>query len=173
MNAAPDIIVTVYNAFDALERCVASLDRTTGVSVRKVLIDDASTDPRVAGLFEQLARRSGENWLLLRNPKNLGFVRTANRGMVLSDCDVVLLNSDTQVTPGWLEGLVRCARSDPNIGTATPFSNNGEICSFPEFCVVNPVPDDQSRGSMSNMLDTPIGPEFLKYPIGSGCMNRP
>lgn len=169
MSATPDIIIPVYNACDALERCVASLDRTTGVRVRKVLIDDASTDSRVAELFEQLARRKAENWLLLTNPSNLGFVRTANRGMVFSDRDVVLLNSDTQVTNGWLERLQRCARSDPAIGTVTPFSNNGEICSFPDFCAVNPVPDDPDR--IANAMAASGPPVYPDLPTAVGfCM---
>ena len=58
---------------------------------------------------------------------------------------MLLLNSDTVVTSGWLERLAACAASDPTIATATPFSNNAEICSFPEFCVANPPPEDAER----------------------------
>ena len=68
---------------------------------------------------------------------NLGFTGTANRGMALSRRDVVLLNSDTIVTPGWLEALLRCAASDAGIGTITPWSNNAEILSYPRFCENN------------------------------------
>ena len=49
----------------------------------------------------------------LRNERNLGFTGTANRGMAFSRADVVLLNSDTVVTAGWLDALARCAASDP------------------------------------------------------------
>ena len=42
----------------------------------------------------------------------------------LSDRDVVLLNSDTEVTAGWLDALARCAASSPHVGTITPWSNN-------------------------------------------------
>jgi GT2 family glycosyltransferase len=54
----------------------------------------------------------------------------------------VLLNSDTEVTPGWLQSLADCLDSDDSIATATPWSNNGEIVSIPKFCVSNPVPRD-------------------------------
>jgi len=62
--------------------------------------------------------------------------------MALGQNDVVLLNSDTVVTSGWLEKLRRCADSDPRIGTITPFSNNAEICSFPKFCHNNTLPPE-------------------------------
>ena len=51
--------------------------------------------------------------LVLRNPARRGFVGSVNRGMALSDRDVVLLNSDTEVTAGWLGKLqeAACSRS--------------------------------------------------------------
>jgi GT2 family glycosyltransferase len=69
-------------------------------------------------------------------------VATANHGMRLAGGDVVLLNSDTEVTTGWLQNLAACLGSDASIATATPWSNNGEIVSIPGFCQVNPVPED-------------------------------
>jgi GT2 family glycosyltransferase len=77
---------------------------------------------------------------LLLHEQNQGFVRTANHGMRLTEADVVLLNSDTEVTNGWLQGLTRCLASDSQIATATPWSNNGEIVSIPDFCKVNLPP---------------------------------
>jgi GT2 family glycosyltransferase len=60
--------------------------------------------------------------------------------MEMTRGDIVLLNSDTEVTAGWLEGLQRCLASDPSIATATPWTNNGEIASIPRFCEANPPP---------------------------------
>ena len=99
--------------------------------------------------------------MLLRNERNLGFTGTANRGMQLSRADVVLLNSDTIVTAGWLDALCRCAATDPRIGTITPFSNNAEICSFPRFCENNPWPpgadpEPVARGARRALQCRPI-----------------
>jgi len=131
-----DIVIPVFNAVDDLRRCVDSVLAHTGKKkYRLVLIDDASTAPGIAVYFGELARRDDAPLTLLRNAQNLGFVATANRGMTLSpERDVLLLNSDTIVTAGWLEKMRRCAESDARIGTVTPFSNNAEICSFPLFC---------------------------------------
>jgi GT2 family glycosyltransferase len=109
-------------------------------SASVLVIDDASSDPCVV---PYLQRWTGENGCrrLLVQASNVGFVRTANRGMQSCEGDLVLLNSDTLVTPGWLEALQRCLASSPDIATATPWSNNAEICSFPAFCAANPVPE--------------------------------
>ena len=69
---------------------------------------------------------------LLRNERNLGFVQSVNRGMVLHpDRDVVLLNSDTEVANDWLDRLSAAAHSARDIATATPFSNSAGYCGFP------------------------------------------
>src|SRR5215471_10471487 len=104
-EAAIDIVVPVYNAVDDLERCVESVLAHTDCRYRLVLIDDASPDPAIAAYFRALARRQLPRVLLLRNRRNRGFPRTANRGLLLSRADVVLLNSDTVVTRGWLTAL--------------------------------------------------------------------
>ncbi|ABA58638.1 Glycosyl transferase, family 2 [Nitrosococcus oceani ATCC 19707] len=161
-----DIIIPVYNAYEYLRDCLERLRLCTQEPYRLVLIDDASTDSRIQTLFEELEAAGDEDILLLRNEYNQGFVATANRGMSLGANDVVLLNSDTLVTRNWLEKLKRCAASDPKIGTITPFTNNGEICSFPEFCRENPLPDDPELLNQAlDHLDLAIYPDI---PTGVG-----
>ena len=65
---------------------------------------------------------------VLRHDTNVGFVRNANSGFAAREGEhVVLLNSDTVVTPGWLERLVDAALSDERIACVMPMSNQ---CSF-------------------------------------------
>ncbi|MEM9532918.1 MAG: glycosyltransferase family 2 protein [Pseudomonadota bacterium] len=136
-----EIIVPVYNAADDLARCLAALARHTPATQPITLVNDASTDPAVRPqLINFVSRRPAAQ--LLENPQNLGFVKTVNRAMAAGRQDVILLNSDAVVTTGWLPALTRCAESDGRIATVTPFSNNAEICSLPEFCQNNPFPDD-------------------------------
>jgi GT2 family glycosyltransferase len=85
----------------------------------------------------------------LPSTRNLGFIGTVNRGFAETSGDVVLLNSDTIVTHGWLAKMVACAESDPRIATITPFSNNAEICSYPQMC-------GTIRGRRTAMPDWPI-----------------
>ncbi len=169
-----EIVVPVYDAPDDARRCIESVLAHTGGDYRLVLIDDASPDPGVTRLFDELAWRGDSRLTLLHNEHNLGFTGTANRGLMRSRADVVLLNSDTTVTPGWLDAILRCAASDPRIGTITPFSNNAEICSFPRFCVNNAWPDGADPGIVANALAAAAVPTYPELPTGVGfCMFVP
>ncbi|MET0204029.1 MAG: glycosyltransferase, partial [Casimicrobiaceae bacterium] len=167
-----DIVVPVYNAPDDVRRCVESVLAHDHRNCRITLIDDASIDPGVGAYFDELRTRALPQVDLLVNEHNLGFTGTANRGMARSRADVVLLNSDTIVTAGWLDALRRCAASDPRIGTITPFSNNAEICSFPRFCADNPwrLGDDPepvraalARTAVPTYPDLPTGVGFCLF----------
>lgn len=138
----PLIIVPVFNAFEKLEACLDSISRTVSSGTQVLVLDDASTDTRVRPLLQSWVNEEKPARRLLVHAENRGFVATANHGMRGAETDVVLLNSDTEVTRGWLENLADCLDSDDSIATATPWSNNGEIVSIPEFCRCNPVPQD-------------------------------
>jgi GT2 family glycosyltransferase len=89
--------------------------------------------------------------------------------MRVADSDVVLLNSDTEVTVGWLEHLADCLNSDVAIATATPWSNNGEIVSIPDFCAANPSPLDPD--AVAVVIASCGGPVYPEMPTAVGfCM---
>lgn len=134
----PTVIIPVFNAYEHLQDCLASISNASP-DIEVLLIDDASTDARIRPLLEKwTGRRHGRSWL--KNERNRGFVFSVNRGISAVAGDVVLLNSDTVVTPNWLDALSDCLGSDPLIATATPWSNNGEIVSFPDFCRASAMP---------------------------------
>ena len=146
MSPLPTVIVPVFNALEALDACLASLDRTLATGQPIHICDDASTDPRIAGLLAGWSARTPLAARVERRAGNLGFIGNVNRALdETAPADVVLLNSDTVTTPGWLQRIAECAASDPRIATVTPWSNNAEICSFPRFIEANPPPDDPDR----------------------------
>ena len=166
---ATTVILPVYNAPAALDRCLTSLRQYGSAIDHLQIIDDASPDPQIAELLASLAPFAFP-FSIQRNPNNLGFVGTVNAGMDATADDVLLLNSDTVVTDGWLEAIHRCAASDARIASITPFSNNAEICSFPEFCVANPEPADPElisaalkRVSAASYPDLPTGVGFCMW----------
>lgn len=136
-----DVVVPVYRGIAQTRRCLESaLAGRGGTPHELVVIEDASPEPGMREWLRSLAATHG--FTLRLHDENRGFVATANEGMALHpERDVVLLNSDTEVPPGWLERLAACARAADDIGTATPFSNNATICSYPRFCENNALPE--------------------------------
>ena len=76
------------------------------------------------------AERAGIALDVLRNRENVGFVKTCNRAFRETRGDVVLLNSDTVVTEGWLDRLAAAAENQ-DVATVTPLTNFGSICTIP------------------------------------------
>ena len=171
MSAVTDqatIIVPIYNAAPELAECLASLERTLPPEQPVLLADDASPQPAVAAVCERFVRhRPGARYLRRRH--NLGFVANVNAAFAeAAPHDLVLLNSDTVTTLGWLDRL-RQAAAGERVATATPWSNNAEICSFPRFCEANQVPDDPEAVAAAAATAGP--PQYPDLPTAVGfCM---
>ena len=92
--------------------CLKSVHaNTTTGTYEVVIIDDASPEPAA----KQLAAVTGIT--MVRNPQNIGFVASCNRGVELSRGEIlVFLNNDTIVTPGWLDALTDVLARSPDAG---------------------------------------------------------
>ncbi|PKM09879.1 MAG: glycosyltransferase [Gammaproteobacteria bacterium HGW-Gammaproteobacteria-5] len=166
----PTVIVPVFNAYQALDACLASLDRSLPARSPVYLADDASSDPRVADVLDAWQQRSALAITRVHRVANHGFPGNVNAALAATaPADVVILNSDTITTTGWLQRIAACAASDPHIATITPWSNNAEIASFPRFCENNPAPDDADM--MAQAAATAGTPEYPELPTTMGfCM---
>lgn len=166
-----DLVVPVYNGYEYLEALISSITKNTASPYRLIVVDDASPDPRVWPLLQSLVLVN-ENAILLRNEKNLGFVKTVNKATQYVEGDFVLLNTDVEVPEFWLERLMEPIRRDRSVATTTPFSNAATICSFPKMNIDNELPsgvDFQELDSCFRALRTDL-PEVVA-PTGVGfCM---
>lgn len=162
----PVIVIPVFNAAEALSQCIAATAATVPAEARVVVIDDASTDPDVRSVLRDCPRQ----WERIDHERNRGFVGTANHGMQRAgDADVVLLNSDTIPAGAWLERMTAALHSHPRVASVTPFTNNGEIASLPEFCRAAAVPADPERWADACLRAGP--PRYPEIPTAVGfCM---
>ncbi len=161
-----DVVVPVYGAAAELAACLASLRRHTDLGRhRLILVVDGPQEPAVEEAIGSLGK--GEA-LILRNPERRGFVGSVNRGMTASDRDVILLNSDTEVTAGWLDKLQEAAYSDPAIATVTPFSNHATIASLPRSAEVNALPAGWSADRFAALIERVSAREHPRLPTGVG-----
>jgi GT2 family glycosyltransferase len=164
-----DVIVPVYGAAAEFAACLASLRRSTDLGRhRLVLVIDGPQSAAVETALAAVAGLPEGAVLVLRNPTRQGFVGSANRGMSVSDRDVVLLNSDTEVTAGWLEKLQQAAYSDPAIATVTPFSNNSTIASLPRSAEVNALPASWDLDRFASLVERVSQRQRPRLPTGVG-----
>ncbi len=119
MTVKLDLVIPVHNALRATRDCLRTARAFAPAWARILVVNDASDARTTEWLREQ------EGITLLENPVNLGFVKTANRGLLFSDAPYVcLLNSDTLLTPGALERMVERLDREPAIGICCPLSNS-------------------------------------------------
>ena len=119
--------------------CIRSVLASLPADARCIVVEDASPETGLIAALQGLAERG--RIVLRRQPRNRGFPATANAGIrAAGERDVILLNSDTLVPPGWIERLAAAAYSAADIGTATPFSNDATVFSYPREDGAEPVP---------------------------------
>jgi len=110
-DPAVSIIVPAYGQPLLTFTCLASIARETSGAYEVIVVDDASPQP----LADALAEVSGVRFE--RNPANLGFLGTCNRGAALArGHTLVFLNNDTIVTAGWLAALQSVFARHPEAG---------------------------------------------------------
>lgn len=164
------VVVPVYNAADAVRRCLDSVLAHTQGTWRLIVIDDASSEAAIVPLLDRYRGFDGVE--ILGNPHNLGFTATVNRGIRLAGrADVVLLNADTEVAANWLDGLRLAAASAVDVGTATAVSDNAGAFSVPELERENPLPTHWSFAQAARALWQDAGHAYPQLPTGNGfCM---
>ena len=167
------VVIPAYRGLDTTRACLDSVLASVPAGTTLVVVDDATPEPALAALLDDLA--AAGRIRLLRHQVNHGFPSSANAGMRLAarlapGADLVLLNSDTVVTPGWLAGLREAVHAAPDIGTATPLSNDATILSYPDPASTNRPPAAlrqlaslAARANPGIAIDIPTAVGFCMY----------
>ena len=145
-----DVVIPVYRGHSQTLVCIRSVLASLPPGARCIVVEDASPEPALVDELRSLAERGR---IVLRQQRvNLGFPATANAGIrAAAGRDVILLNSDTLVPPGWIERLSEAAYCAPDIGSATPFSNDATIFSYPRDEGLNPFPDEAATAQFDRL----------------------
>ena len=166
-----DIIIPVYNGYEFLEALFDSVEKHTSIPYRLIVINDCSPDSHVKPyLLERLSKHPTA--IFIDHTANQGFLKSVNEAYTHVQNHFVLLNTDTEVPSFWLERLMYPILSMDNIASTTPFTNSGEIASFPNFVADNPIFDSMSVEELDATFKT-INPEdfYAEVPTGVGfCM---
>lgn len=128
-----DVIVCVHNALEDTRACLDSVLQAESRPETLILVNDASnTDTSI--YLREFAEQHGDWVMLHENTQNLGYTKTANKGLSLSSADLrVLLNSDTIVSNNWLAKMAAVASADQRIGIVGTLSNAASYQSLPSI----------------------------------------
>lgn len=163
-----DVVIPVHGGGPAVLACLRSVQRSLPSRARMIVVDDASPAPE---LSRALARMAAEGDIrLIRQPRQRGFPAACNAGIRAArpSSDIVLLNSDTLVAPGWIEGLQAALQSAGDLGTATPFSNDATILSYPKPGQRNPAPDQAGTERLAKRAARLFRGRAVEIPTGVG-----
>ncbi|HPF89337.1 MAG TPA: glycosyltransferase family 2 protein [Flavobacteriales bacterium] len=109
------IVILNWNGRSWLERFLPTVVvHSPGAEV--IVADNASTDDSLAWL-----RREHPAVRVIELPRNLGFAGGYNEALAQVEADrYLLLNSDVEVTPGWLDTLNTYLDRDPRMAACQP-----------------------------------------------------
>lgn len=111
------IVILNWNGAALMERFLPSVVRYSPEEMAEVVVaDNGSTDDSLALLAEKFP-----SVRVVRFDRNYGFAEGYNRALQQIDTPyAVLLNSDVEVTPGWLEAPLRRLDASPEVAAVQP-----------------------------------------------------
>lgn len=127
--AQPSVAVVIlnWNGKKFLEKFLPSVMNATYSNFKVIVADNASDDDSISFLQHHYPAVG-----IINNPTNEGFAKGYNTALEKVEADYyVLLNSDVEVTPGWIDPVIELMESDKKISACQPkllsFNNKSEF----------------------------------------------
>ncbi len=118
MASSPSVAIVIlnWNGKHYLEQFLPSVLTTRYQNFRVVVADNASTDDTVSFL-----RANYPQIEIIQLKKNFGFAKGYNEALKEVSSDYyVLLNSDVEITPGWLQPIIELLEQDIEYAACQP-----------------------------------------------------
>jgi GT2 family glycosyltransferase/SAM-dependent methyltransferase len=110
------LVIPVHSRADLTLACLESIALFSAPIPYEVILIDDRADQENRRLLSRIAGAR-----VIRNRRNIGYLRSVNRAAATARGRwLVLCNNDIEVRPGWLEALIRCGESAPDVGVVTP-----------------------------------------------------
>lgn len=110
------IVILNWNGKEFLKKFLPSVMASTYENKRVIVADNASTDDSVSFLKSEFPHVE-----IIINSQNEGFAKGYNTALRQVESDYyVLLNSDVEVTPSWIEPVLKLMESDKTIAACQP-----------------------------------------------------
>lgn len=115
-NPLVAVVILNWNGRAFLEKFLPLVETHTPAWVDVVVADNGSTDGSVSWL-----RSAYADVQIIELPENMGFAGGYNAALEMVDARYfVLLNSDMEVTPRWIEPVIDLMESNPSLAACQP-----------------------------------------------------
>lgn len=116
MQAKVAIVILNWNGKKHLEQFLPSVLSSTYPSLEVIVADNASSDDSIHFLINRYPSVK-----IIRLDKNYGFARGYNEALKQVTADYyILLNSDVEVSPNWIQPIISLMESDSSIAACQP-----------------------------------------------------
>lgn len=116
MSLKVAVVILNWNGRKLLQQFLPSVIRHSESVAQVIVADNGSTDDSLAILEKEFPTVR-----IIRNDTNKGFTGGYNDALQYVDAEYfVLLNSDVEVTPNWIEPIITLMDSDKKIGACQP-----------------------------------------------------
>lgn len=110
------VVILNWNGRDFLKKFLPSVLEHNHPDTKVIVADNASHDDSVAMLRSDFPQIE-----IIQNSSNGGFAKGYNEALSKVDADYyILLNSDIEVTPGWIEPVIELMDNDSSIAACQP-----------------------------------------------------
>ncbi|HYX12798.1 MAG TPA: glycosyltransferase [Nostoc sp.] len=123
MTAKIDILIPAINNSYFTSFLIKSIKYYTKIPFSIIYIDNGSEDSEFNNVIQSL---DNVNHVVIRNRKNLGFVKAINQGLKLSTAEYICFqNNDTLVFNDCFEKLISHLKNNQNLGIISPIASVG------------------------------------------------
>lgn len=170
------VVIPVYRGVDETRQCLDSVISSMGKFLILV-VNDFSPEIEIFDMLREYRNRGYIH--LIENDCNIGFPASVNKAFsAFENVDVIVLNADTVVPSGCFEKLRDAATRVGSVGTVTPFTNNGSICTVgfvedpgcPVGSDVGVIDSAAERINRGQVVEIPTGVGFCML-ITRACLN--
>lgn len=152
------IVILNWNGQNFLEQFLPSVFNSPYPNLQIIVGDNDSTDHSLAYLRDNFPLVK-----VIRNEQNFGFAEGYNRVLAQVEADYfVLLNSDVEVTSGWIKPIIDLMESDDKIAIAQPkikamLNRNHFEYAGAAGCFIDKHAYPFCRGRIFNAVEEDIG----------------
>ena len=127
------IVILNWNGRNFLEKFLPSVSASVYANKKIIVADNASTDDSIFFLQENYPQIT-----IIQNSSNEGFAKGYNTALKQVEADYyVLLNSDVEVMPNWMEPVIELMELDKSIAACQPkllAYNNKDLFEYAGAC---------------------------------------